>query len=118
MRLPDDDPNASFTRLALIAACAGAIAGVLLAALIGMAGCTPAQREAAGNHAALAAEFAACAQGVVAKEEQRKAREALEAERLAAEEAEAIADAAREHSPDTKSELDKYMRVRDGGTAQ
>jgi hypothetical protein len=115
MMPPDDGPNPSLARLALIAGCVGAIAGVVLAMVVGLSSCTPEHRAAAMEHSTTAAKFGACAMNVLAEEEAARLRAVREQERIAEEEATNIADAAREHSPDTKSELDKYMRVRDGG---
>jgi len=77
--------------------------------------CTPAQQQTLGSLASnpttvTTLKIAACIQGAVAEEEQERLRQRREAERLAAEEAEAIADAAREHPGSVKDEVEKVLK--------
>jgi hypothetical protein len=97
-----------------------AVAIGALTALAMLPGCTPAQQAltsaAASPTTVTALKIAACAQGALAEEEQQRLRDRREAERQAAEEAEAIAEVAREHPGSVKAEIDKVLR--DGGTKQ
>lgn len=89
--------------------CGAAVAFVVLL----FAGCTPAQSQMlqnSGKYTELGLRFAACAQSVLAEDERQKLNERHEAARLAEEEAEAIADAAREHPPSVKQEIDKVLK--------
>lgn len=94
-------------------------AGLAATLALLLTGCTPAQQAKATSATVTGVRIAACVQSVLAEEEQARALQHRLAEIEAEQEAERIrtetADAAREHSPTTESELDKYMRVRDGG---
>lgn len=90
----------------LALACAGVVVAVVLLGF----GCTPAQRAEAGNYTVLGAKIAACVQGAVADEEQQRLRDAREAEIAAQLEAERIEEAAREHPPSVKQEIEKVLR--------
>ena len=77
--------------------------------------CTPAQQQTLGSLASnpttvTTLKIAACIQGAMAEEEQERLRQRREAERLAAEEADAIAEAAREHPPSVKQEIEKVLK--------
>jgi hypothetical protein len=93
--------------LMFISALAGMTAGYLT-------GCTPAHRDLVAQHSTTAAKFAACGMNVLAEEEAARLSAIREEERIAEEEAANIADAAREHPPSVKEEIEKVMR--DGGT--
>jgi len=90
----------------------------LLGAVLAMTvpGCTPAHRELVAQHSTTAAKFAACGMNVLAEIEAERLRKVREEERLAEEEAANIDDAAREHPPSVKEEIEKVMR--DWGTKE
>jgi hypothetical protein len=98
-----------------LAAMLGLLTGITAGYL---SGCTPAQQATATSAGVLSAKIGACVQAAIAEEEERRARDARLAEIEAEQEAERIreetAEAAREHSPTTKEEIDKVLR--DGGT--
>lgn len=98
-----------------------AICGAVLALLT--TGCaTPSQAllDKAAQHTLTGTRIAACVESVLAEEEERRALShklaEIEAEQEAERIREATAEAAREHSPTTKEEIDKVLR--DGGTAK
>lgn len=97
-----------FAKRLMIAAVVGTIAGLTLASLL--PGCTPAQRADVGGYTVTGAKIAACVQGVLADEEQQRLRDAREAEIAAQLEAERIEEAAREHPPSVKQEIEKVLR--------
>lgn len=87
---------------------------VVLMVLLGF-GCTPAQQQTLGSLASnpttvTTLKIAACIQGAMAEEEQERLRQRREAERLAAEEADAIADAAREHPGSVKDAVNEVLK--------
>lgn len=91
------------------------VAVATLTALAMLPGCTPAQQQTLGSLASnpttvTTLKIAACVQGAMAEEEQQRLRDRREAERQAAEEAEAIADAAREHPGSTKEAIEKVLK--------
>lgn len=90
----------------LALACAAAVGAVVF---LGFS-CTPAQRADVGGYTVTGAKIAACVQGVLADEEQRRLRDAREAEIAAQLEAERIEDAAREHPPSVKQEIEKVLK--------
>ena len=80
-----------------------------------LSSCTPAQQQTLGSLASnpttvTTLKIAACIQGGIAEEEQERLRQRREAERQAAEEAEAIADVAREHPGAVKDEVEKVLK--------
>lgn len=88
-----------------------AVFGVSAGLLIGyLSSCTPAHQATANQATVTGVRIAACVQSVLAEEERARMLERREAERLAEEEAEAIKDAAREHSPTTAEEVEKVLR--------
>jgi hypothetical protein len=96
-----------FARDLAIAALVGTILGLSLASL---GGCTPAHRDLVAQHSTTAAKFAACGMNVLAELEAERLRAVREEERRAEEEAANIDDAAREHPPSVKEEIEKVMR--------
>lgn len=94
------EPEKVTARDILLATVLGLLAGLALVLVLGLAnGCTPAQRQAIGDHSAAAAKFAACGLSVL---------DELEAERARAEEANR--EAARDQAIESI--------VRDGGTKE
>jgi hypothetical protein len=96
-----------------VAVFGGAFCGLVIA---WMSGCTAAQQATAASATVTSAKIAACVQGVLAEEEAARLRAIREEERLAEERAAEIAEAAREHSPSVKEEIEKV--IRDGGTKE
>jgi len=93
-----------------------ALVGLAVGAFVALAalgGCTPEHRAAAMQHSTTAAKFGACAMNVLAEEEAERLRKVREEERQAEEEAANVAEAAREHPPSVKEEIEKVLR--DGG---
>jgi len=91
----------------IVAVFGGAFCGLVIAWL---SGCTPAHQQTAANATVTSFKIAACVQGVLAEEEAARLRAIREAERIAEEEAAAIAEAAREHPPSVKEEIEKVLK--------